>query len=448
MTDRFDGIEQIGVFARVPGGGHPVCGKSDFADVIDRGSGNVGNGFADRHAPGCRCVYCRKRRPLTHRHGFSANAFETACRDCYVTDGHLPGTDKLVSHTKATDRSITDVYQERFIGHCRESQYAQYGLFEFDPFNIQFLLQARHARNVASRFRRLTEQHFHRHVDAMIAELPVGNHQYPVIGESADYRDRATFTITQARKLVDSFVGNDEDVSLLSLVTPDTHWRHARFGVRHLTQFHPRTQVTMVDGLRHCIRQTARAHVVNKQDRVCFSHCPAPVDDLLGAALDFRIGPLDRGKVQVLVAGAAGEARRSPATQTNQHCRPPDDHQPGADGHINLQRMFFANIAHTAGDHDRLVVAANFVFPWARRFKRAEVTKQVRPAKLIIKGGASNRAVKHDFQRCGHSAGMSEGLFPGLGEAGNTQVRDCKACQPGFRLGAQASRTFIANFSA
>ena len=204
----------------------------------------------------------------------------------------------------------------------------------------------------------------------------------------------------------------------------------------------------MVDRLRHCIRQTARTHVMNKQDRVRFAHCPAPVDDLLGATLDFRIAPLDRGEVQVLVAGAAGEAGRSPSTQTNQHCGPPDDHQPGADGHIDLQCMFFANIAHAAGDHDRLVVAANFVFRWARRFKRAEVTEQVRPAEFIIKGGASNRALEHDLQRCGHSAGMSESLFPRLGEAGNTQVRDCKACQAGFRLGAEAGCAFIANFSA
>ena len=112
MTDRFDGIEQIGVFARVPGGCHPVCGKSDFADVVDRGSGNVSDGFANRYAPGCRCVYRRKRRPLTHRHGFSANALETACGDCHVTDGHLPWADKLVSHTKTADRSVADVYQE------------------------------------------------------------------------------------------------------------------------------------------------------------------------------------------------------------------------------------------------------------------------------------------------------------------------------------------------
>ena len=88
---------------------------------------------------------------------------------------------------------------------------------------------------------------------------------------------------------------------------------------------------------------------------------PAAVDDFLAAAFHFRVFALHRGEIQVSRAGAGGHRRGRTAAQTDQHGRAAEHDQLGADGDFTFLHVLGANVTHTAGQHDRLVVAAHFL---------------------------------------------------------------------------------------
>jgi hypothetical protein len=86
---------------------------------------------------------------------------------------------------------------------------------------------------------------------------------------------------------------------------------------------------------------------------------PAAVDHLLTAALHLRVLPLDRGEVEVLLTVGTGHARRGAAAETDEHGRPAEHQQlaePGAKG--GFSTCSGGDVAKAAGDHDRLVIAA------------------------------------------------------------------------------------------
>src|SRR3546814_5091437 len=97
------------------------------------------------------------------------------------------------------------------------------------------------------------------------------------------------------------------------------------------------------------------ADVVNEADGVVFTQLPATVDDFLATAFHFRVFPLDRGEVQVRRTGAGGHGGSGAATQADQHGRATEDDQLGADQDLAFLNMFGADVAHAAGEHDRLV---------------------------------------------------------------------------------------------
>ena len=78
--------------------------------------------------------------------------------------------------------------------------------------------------------------------------------------------------------------------------------------------------------------------------------------------------------------------------------------------------MLCAHVADAARDHDRLVIAAYLIVRQARqlRFEGTEVAAQIRTTKFIIKRGAADGTLNHDFQRCRHAIRMRKINFPGL----------------------------------
>ncbi len=109
------------------------------------------------------------------------------------------------------------------------------------------------------------------------------------------------------------------------------------------------------------------------------------------------------------------------------------------------------DITDTAGQHDRLVITAQlrtYARPDDFLLIAAKIAAQVRATEFIIEGRSANRPVEHNIQCRGDATRLAEILFPRLLEAWNSEVRHRKAAQASFRLGANASSTFIAYLAA
>lgn len=111
--------------------------------------------------------------------------------------------------------------------------------------------------------------------------------------------------------------------------------------------------------------------------------------------------------------------------------------------------MVFTDVAHTAGEHDRLVVAAHFftVRGVDGLLEGTEVTGQGRAAEFVVERSAAKRAFDHDVEGVDDTLGLAIGLLPRLFEARNAQVGHGEAGQAGLGLGATAGRTFVADFA-
>ena len=112
--------------------------------------------------------------------------------------------------------------------------------------------------------------------------------------------------------------------------------------------------------------------------------------------------------------------------------------------------MLAPDKADAAGDHDRLVVTAQFlaVSRGHLLLVGAEVTAGIRTPELVVERGRADRTLEHNFQRRRDSPRFTVILFPGLLEAGNFQVRHRKTAQASLRLGADAGGALVANLAA
>ena len=112
--------------------------------------------------------------------------------------------------------------------------------------------------------------------------------------------------------------------------------------------------------------------------------------------------------------------------------------------------MFAANVADTARQHNRLVIAAQLfaVVAGDLLFIGTEVAVKRRTTEFVVKRRAAQRAFGHDIQRGDDAIRLAEILFPRLFKTGNTQVRNREAHQARLRFRAAPGRAFIANFAA
>ncbi|MCY1501904.1 hypothetical protein D9M68_359910 [compost metagenome] len=324
------------------------------------------------------------------------------------------------------------------------------GFAQVDGGGVEIIAQLGLAGHRTVHARRLAEQHVERHVHRLVAEVAVGDGQVLLLGGLADHRERAALALADGLEGFEVGGVHRHDIAFLRLVAPDFQRAHARLVVRYRTQLEAAAAAAVVDQFRQGVGDAAGADVVDELDRVVLAHLPAAVDDLLAAALHFRVLALHRGEVEVGGAGAGRHRGCGTAAEADQHGRAAQHDELGADADLALLHVLGADVAHAAGDHDRLVVAAHFLAARGGNglLEGTEVAGQVRTAEFVVERGAAQRALDHDVQRGDDALGLAVRHFPGLLETGDLQVGDGEADQPGLRLGAAAGGAFVADLAA
>ncbi|CCJ76360.1 conserved hypothetical protein [Cronobacter muytjensii 530] len=189
---------------------------------------------------------------------------------------------------------------------------------------------------------------------------------------------------------------------------------------------------------------------MNKEDRVGLAQLPAAVDDLLTAALHFRVIALYRGEIEIGVGLAGRHRGRRAAAEADIHCRAAKHNQLSPWRNVTFLHVVGADVADAAREHNRLVIAAQLFAVVARHFLfiSTEIAVQRRAAKFVVERRAAKRAVGHNVERGDDAIRLAEILFPRLFKARDTQVRDGKTHQARFRLRAAPRRAFVADFAA
>ena len=307
------------------GRGHPVGGEFD-ARVAERRGREVGERFADRHAPGGRGVAHRQRRALAERHGLAGVALEVI-RD-YADIGHrrLPRADELVARHQAADAAVADADEEGFVGDRGETQHQFRGALYSEVREVQLVhgwirpAPGIVSANVPAHLRRLGEQYIHRQIHrhrlarvvtvATVAgavtvaiapaKIAVGHPQVRFLSGGADPRKRTPLAranrlefFQPARRRVQR-----QHIPLLRFVAPHLQRRHARLVARHLAQLKRAAAAGVARQLRQRVGEAARADIVNRHNRIVVAERAAVVDDFLTPPLHFRVAALHRGEVQ------------------------------------------------------------------------------------------------------------------------------------------------------
>ena len=110
------------------------------------------------------------------------------------------------------------------------------------------------------------------------------------------------------------------------------------------------------------------------------------VDYLLTAPLHFGVASLHRSEIERLIAFARVNTGGGSAPEPNQHRRPAQNDQLCAGRNNFFLHMALADIAKTARNHDGLVVsvAPGGILPGCSHLEGAEVSRNIRPAELVI----------------------------------------------------------------
>ncbi len=431
-------------------GRHPVGGQLDVRQLFNTGGGQVGDRFCYRHAAGSRRIQQGQRGTLAHGHGFTGIHIKAGSGDGAIGNRDLPGADHLVAGNQASDAAITNGNQEALAGNGGQTQYAVSSFGQLYGCGIKVVALLSLAGHAAVHTWRLAEQYRERHINRLVVEVLIVQHQQLLFCGFTNDGKGATLALTNGLKTLVVGVRYRHDVAFLGFVGPDLQWAHARLVVRYIAQFKATTASAIIDQLREGVGQTACTYVMDEGDGVFVTQLPAPVDNLLTAALHFRVFALYRGKIQVLGTAAGRHGRGCATAQTNQHGWAAQYHQLGTHRNLGLLNVVGADVTHATGDHDRLVVTTGFRATWRgnRLFKGTEVAVQVGTAKFIVERGAAQRTFDHDLQRGNNARWLAVVFFPVMGEAGNAQVGHGKAAQTGLGLAADTGRAFITNLAA
>ena len=82
--------------------------------------------------------------------------------------------------------------------------------------------------------------------------------------------------------------------------------------------------------------------------------------------------------------------------------------------------MILTNIAKSAGNHDRLVIAADTA--GSHGLESTEIAGQVRSPELIVECSSAQRPIGHDLQRSDDSIGLTVAGLPGSLVTWNIEV--------------------------
>src|SRR5205823_6011697 len=194
----------------------------------------------------------------------------------------------------------------------------------------------------------------------------------------------------------------------------------------------------------------ARADVVDERDRVVLARRPAAIDDFLRAALHLGIAALYGGEVEVGTRAAAADRGGGAAAEPDEHGRPAQHDELRAHGHLGLVHVRAPHVPQAAGDHDRLVVAAQALGRVAggALLEGAEVAAHRRAAEFVVERGGADRALEHDLERGGDARRRAERLLPGALVAGDAQVRHREAGEPRLGFGAATGGALVADLPA
>ena len=324
-------------------------------------------------------------------------------------------------------------------------------LFQRHAGGVQRQGRARHAGYVAVHLGRLAQQNIHGHVNGLrcLGQGGAGrqrhastHHQFARLGGHANDGKGAALAFAKGLELRERLGCNGQHIALLALVAPDFARRQARFFEWHGGQVKARAPARVVHQLREGVGEPARAHVVDRQNRIRPAQRGAVVDDFLRAPLNFGVAALHRIKVEFGGVLAGGHGARRAAAHANAHAGAAQLHQQRAGRECDLLRQRCVNAAQAAGNHDGLVVAALHAVHLG--FVLAKVPQQIRPAKLVVEGRAAQRPLGHDLQRAGNVAGLAAGrIRQAAPELGHREPR-----QPRLGLGAAPGGAFVANLAA
>ena len=301
------------------------------------------------------------------------------------------------------------------------------------------------ALHLADHARGLAEQDLDVHVDRRVAEMRVLKHELSVASRDADERDGAALAAAEFLEEEPRLGAERENIALLGLAAPDLHRVHRHLFVVDLAQLE--LAASRLDELGAAVRKTARADVVDRHYRVCLPEIGARVDHALAATLHLGVTALDGVEVESFGVGARHHRRRGASAEADAHRGPADLNDERADLDRLLLHLAVANDAHAACEHDRLVVATKFARDLA--FVSPEKAAELRTAELVAERRAANGTIDHDLERRRKARREGRELaLPGLGEAGDAEVRHHKAADARDGARALACRRLVADFTA
>ena len=295
-ADGFDGVVKVGVFAGFACGDHPVGGELDVADLADVGRGDVGQALSDGDAAGCGGVDDRNRCAFAEGHGFASVNIHAGRGDGDVGDGCLPRADHLIAGDHAGDAAVGDGDEEVLTGDGWEAEHAVDGVGEFDRGAVEFGVVFDQAGAVFEHLRCFAEEDAHFHVDRVVFEVGVFEHELSVVGCFADDGDGATLTCAEGCKVGDAVWHDGHDVALLGFVAPDLHGAHGGVFVVNVAQVEASTGG--FDEFGQAVGKSAGADVVNRKHWILVAEGDAAVDHLLAAAFHLWVAALDGVKVE------------------------------------------------------------------------------------------------------------------------------------------------------
>ena len=111
--------------------------------------------------------------------------------------------------------------------------------------------------------------------------------------------------------------------------------------------------------------------------------------------------------------------------------------------------MFASNRAYAAGNHNWLVVTANFVAVGRFNFLfiGTEVPAGIGPTEFVVERGRTDRTFEHDIERRRNSFRLAVLLLPGLLEAGDFQIGYRETTQSCLGFGADAGCALVPDFA-
>ena len=262
---------------------------------------------------------------------------------------------------------------------------------------------AHHALHIAQHFGRFAQQYFQRHVDSQlgfrrslrIARQTVTDFQVALLRNDADHRKWRAFTHAKGFKQRQRLRRYRHHIALLAFIAPNFFRCHASFFQRNFAQVKTRATARVVHQFRESVGDTARTHIVDRQNRVRITAQPALVNDFLRAALNLGVAALYRIKIQRGAICTRRHRASSAATHADAHARAAQLHQERACWEFNFVRQACVDRADAARNHDGLVVAALH----ARNLLlvSAEVARQHGATKLVAKSGRAQRTFGHDL---------------------------------------------------